>query len=95
MLDGLSGETRLFPIMGDPIKFAKSPHRLTSGFEARGQNAMCIPMLVPDGALKTVMDGLYRIRNVEGLLVTMPHKFEAFKHCTSSATRAKLLGPSA
>jgi shikimate dehydrogenase len=29
MLENLSGETRLFPIIGDPIVFTKSPQRLT------------------------------------------------------------------
>ncbi|GJH27025.1 shikimate dehydrogenase [Caballeronia novacaledonica] len=92
MLDTLSGETRLFPIIGDPIKFVKSPQRLTSGFEARGHNGICIPMQVPDGDLAAVMDGLTRTRNVDGLLITMPHKFTAFTHCATSSETARLLG---
>ena len=31
MREQLNGETRLFPIIGDPIIYVKSPERLTSG----------------------------------------------------------------
>jgi len=47
----LSGETRLYPIIGDPISFVKSPHRLTAKFEELGHNGICVPMLVPELAL--------------------------------------------
>ncbi|MFL9949025.1 shikimate dehydrogenase [Paraburkholderia agricolaris] len=92
MPENLSGETRLFPIIGDPIVFVKSPQRLTSGFAARGHNGICIPMQVPDGDLKVVMQGLTAARNVDGLLVTMPHKFTAFTYCATSSETARLLG---
>ena len=92
MLDSLSGETRLFPIIGDPIVFVKSPQRLTSGFEARGRNAICVPMQVPDADLEGVMHGLSLIPNIDGLLITMPHKITALSHCATSSTRAKLVG---
>jgi shikimate dehydrogenase len=92
MLEHLSGETRLFPIIGDPIVFVKSPQRLASGFAARGHNGICIPMQVPDGALEVVMQGLTSTPNVDGLLVTMPHKFTAFTYCATSSETAKLLG---
>jgi shikimate dehydrogenase len=92
MLDALSGETRLFPILGDPIAFVKSPQRLTAGFSARGHNAACVPMLVPEAQLPGVMRGLSLIPNIGGLLITMPHKFAAFGFCATSSERAKLLG---
>lgn len=92
MPEKLSGETRLFPIFGDPIVFVKSPQRLTSGFEARGHNGICIPMQVPEGDLAAVMQGLTATRNVDGLLITMPHKFTAFTYCTTSSETARLLG---
>ena len=73
MLENLSGETRLFPIFGDPIKYVQAVRRLTSGFAARGHNGICIPMQVPAADLEPVMRGLTRTRNVDGLLITMPH----------------------
>jgi shikimate dehydrogenase len=92
MLESLSGETRLYPILGDPITAVKSPQRLTCGFEARDHNGICVPMQVPQADLEAVMHGLSLVPNVDGLLITMPHKFAAFTLCASSSERAKLLG---
>jgi shikimate dehydrogenase len=91
MLERLSGETRLFPIIGDPIIYAKSPERLTSGFAARRHNGICVPMQVSDGNLERVMHGLTRIANIDGLLVTMPHKFTAYTYCATTSERSRLL----
>ena len=91
MLERLNGETRLFPIIGDPIIYVKSPERLTSGFAARGHNGICVPMQVPDGDLESVMHGLTRIPNIDGVLVTMPHKFTAYTYCATSSERSRLL----
>jgi shikimate dehydrogenase len=92
MLECLSGETRLYPILGDPITAVQSPQTLTRGFEARGHNGICVPMQVPQPDLVDVMHGLAPVPNVDGLLITMPHKFAAFRLCASSSERAKLLG---
>ncbi len=92
MLEHLSGKTRLFPIIGDPIHYVQSPARLTSGFAARGHNDICVPMQVPDRALESVMNGLIRIPNIDGLLVTMPHKFAAYTYCSTRSERSRLLG---
>jgi len=92
MPEKLDGATRLFPIIGDPIKFAKSPQRLTHGFEARGHNALCLPMQVAEDDLDAVMRALTLTGNVDGLLVTMPHKFSAFSYCATSSDTATLLG---
>jgi shikimate dehydrogenase len=92
MLESLSGETRLYPILGDPITAVKSPERLTRGFAIRGHNGICVPMQVPQGDLEAVMHGLSLVPNVDGLLITMPHKFTAFTFCDTSSERAKLLG---
>lgn len=79
----LNGRTRLFPIIGDPVIYARSPEVLTRNFAARGINAASVPMQVRDGDLATVMAGLSLIPNIDGLLVTMPHKFTAFPFCAT------------
>jgi shikimate dehydrogenase len=91
MLDHLSGATRLFPIIGDPIKYVESPVHLTRTFGARGHDAVCVPMQVPESALDDVMRGLSATANVDGLLVTMPHKHTAMRHCATTAERTTLL----
>ena len=86
-----TGSSRLFPIIGNPIRYVESPATLTSTFAARGYNALCVPMEVPEGALSTVMSGLSATRNVDGILVTMPHKHAAFELCATTSDRAELL----
>jgi hypothetical protein len=87
----LNGETRLFPIIGDPIIYARSPERLSRGFAARGHSGLCVPMQVPEGTLEPVMRGLALIPNIDGLLVTTPHKFAAHAYCATSAERSRPL----
>src|SRR5258708_20944404 len=92
MLENLSGETRLFPIIGAPIILVKIAPSRASDLEVRGHNGICVPMQVPEADLRDVMNGLSRIPNIDGLLITMPHKFTAFAYCATSSERAKLLG---
>ena len=86
MVDQLSGASRLFPIIGDPIKYVESPQRLSASFADRGHNGVCVPLEVPEGALDAVMGGLTSALNVDGILVTMPHKQAAFDHCERAPT---------
>ncbi len=92
MLEHLGGETRLFPIIGDPISAVQSPGRLTRGFERRGCNAACVPMQVPRDALAAVLAGLSVTPNVDGLLITMPHKALMAERCATLSNRARRLG---
>ena len=91
MLDDLSGATRLYPIFGDPIVHVKTPKRLTAKFEERGHDGVCVPMQVREADLDAVMAGLTATPNVDGLLVTMPHKNAAFALCSTSSETSKLL----
>jgi shikimate dehydrogenase len=49
-------------------------------------------MQVPQGDLEVVMRGLAHTPNVDGVLVTMPHKRAAFEYCATSSERARMLG---
>jgi shikimate dehydrogenase len=88
----LDGATRLYPIIGDPVKYAESPVRLTETGSNRGHNGLCIPMHVRKEDLDVVMPALTALANVDGILVTMPHKSDAFAFCTTSSERAGKLG---
>jgi shikimate dehydrogenase len=70
----LNGKTRLYPLLGDPIIYARSPDWLSHHMAKRGMNMISLPMEVPEGALDTVMAGLAATKNVDGLSLTMPHK---------------------
>ena len=95
MFQQLSGATRLYPIIGDPVKYVESPARLTTTFEDRGHNGLCIPMQAGEGDLGVVMAGLTALANVEGILVTMPHKSTTFAYCATVPSGPECSGSSA
>lgn len=82
----------MFPIIGDPIAHVQSPAWLTRTFAERGLDGICVPVQVPEGALDAVMAGLTASPNVDGILVTMPHKHVAFTYCSTSTDRASRTG---
>lgn len=91
MLEMLSGETRIFVIIGHPIVQVKSPAGLTSGFAERGRNAAVIPIDVLPEHVDAFIDALGPVRNLDGIVVTVPHKFAAQRHCATLTDRAQLL----
>src|ERR1700735_5517468 len=91
MPNELCGASRLFPIIGDPIAYVESPKRFSRTLSDREFDGICVPMRVPPDALDDVMRGLSATSNVDGVLVTMPHKLNVFSHCASVSERARTL----
>src|SRR6266850_3608249 len=89
---GISGETRIHLIVGDPIAQAKSPAGLTRVFAERGVDAVCIPMQVRREEFDAFMTAAKRVLNIDGIIATVPHKFAAARHCDRVSERARLLG---
>ena len=79
--------------MKPPLNYAFASDN-TSGFcpERPRPHGVCVPMQVPGSDLDIVMAALAAIANVDGILVTMPHKHAAFAYCATSSSRARLLG---
>jgi len=92
MLSGLSGETRIHIIVGDPVAQTKSPAGLTRVFAERGLDAVCVAMQVRPSDLDAFMAAAKRVRNIDGIVVTVPHKFAALRHCERPSERARALG---
>lgn len=88
----LSGATRVHFIVGDPIAQVKSPLGVTQAFAARGLDAMVMPAHVAPADLAAWAAGVSRARNVDGIIVTVPHKFAAAALCGSTSPQAAFLG---
>ena len=94
-LDGypvLDGTTAVVPILGDPIAQVKSPDGVTRLLTARGANAVVVPMQVAAADFDRLVGALALTSSVRGLIVTVPHKFAAYRHCATATARAHLLG---
>lgn len=70
----ITGSTRLYGLIGDPLTNAKSPMLWNMLFAEAKLDAVCIPLEVGTGGLDDFVKGVRVVRNLAGLLVTMPHK---------------------
>ena len=84
----LDGATRVHFIVGDPIAQVKSPAGVTQAFNDKGHNAICIPARVPPADLPAWTQGVSLAKNVDGIIVTVPHKFACFDLCATASDSA-------
>jgi shikimate dehydrogenase len=88
----LSGETRVVPIIGDPIAQVKSPTHVTRALNAKGRDCVVVPIHVTAADVDAFIRGVAVAKNVDGIIVTVPHKFAAYRHCATATERARFLG---
>jgi shikimate dehydrogenase len=60
--------------VGDPLTTAKSPELLNGLFIEQRVDAVCVPFRVEADDLSAFVAGARAMRNLSGVLVTMPHK---------------------
>ncbi|MFE3756808.1 shikimate dehydrogenase family protein [Nocardia tengchongensis] len=70
----ISGRTELLAIVGDPIAQATTPTLINEILTRRAIDAVLVPMQIASADLTRAVDGLGRIGNFRGAVVTMPHK---------------------
>ena len=87
-VDFVNGKTRVYAIVGDPIEQVRSPEMVTWEMQKRHHNAVLIPMHIARDEFDTVMPHIMRMRNLDGLIFTIPFKAQAI-------ALAKTLGPQA
>ncbi|TYL48839.1 shikimate dehydrogenase family protein [Marinomonas sp. IMCC 4694] len=88
----ITGDTRLFPILGDPIAQVRSPEFLTRILQRRQENGIVTPMHVAPEHFTQVMESLRYTQNVHGIVITIPHKIPALAACDSTSERAQFIG---
>ena len=70
----ISGSTRLYGLVGEPLTTARSPKLWNRLFVDQGVDAVCVPFAVKGSDLSAFVTGARSVGNLSGLLVTMPHK---------------------
>lgn len=91
MTPALSGATRLYVIVGDPIAQVRSPAGVSAEFAARGHDAILVPVQVTTTDLPEFLSVASRLKNLDGIVVTIPHKFACYQACVSATERAHFL----
>ncbi|MFE5678076.1 shikimate dehydrogenase family protein [Streptomyces erythrochromogenes] len=89
---GISGKTRLFAVLGDPVEQVRAPQMLNPVFTSLGIDAVLVPVHAPVGQLGEVVRGLQRSLNVDGLLVTVPHKDAVRRFADVNSPAVELAG---
>ena len=92
LVEGYSGATRVVFIVGDPIAQVQSPRGMTQALRACGADAIVVPAQVKTADIDAFFALALRMPNVDGLLVTVPHKFDAARLCTRLSERARSIG---
>jgi len=70
----ISGKTLLVAHVGYPTESFKAPMIYNPWFESRGIDAVVVPMGVKAGDYPAFLRSIFRLTNIRGALVTMPHK---------------------
>jgi shikimate dehydrogenase len=70
----ISGKTTLIAHLGYPTEGFKAPMIYNPWFEQNGIDAVVMPMGVKAEDYASVLQSLFRLTNIRGALVTMPHK---------------------
>ncbi|MEM3041888.1 MAG: shikimate dehydrogenase, partial [Nitrososphaerota archaeon] len=87
----ITGETKLYGLIGYPVKHSLSPVMQNAAFEACGLNSVYIPLRVPPSSLKDAVDGLRAI-DIGGFNVTIPHKVSVIRCLDGLDPSAAMLG---
>ena len=87
----LDGASRVHFIVGDPIAQVKSPAGVSQAFQEAGLNALCIPAHVAPADQAAWTAGVSLSKNVDGIIVTVPHKFAYFDLCATTSDRGAFL----
>jgi len=70
----ITGTTRVFLILGDPVGQVRAPEVFNHLFRKHGVDAVLVPAQVAAAELPGFATAALKARNIEGLWVTIPHK---------------------
>jgi len=91
-VDYVSGKTRLYGIVGDPIEQVRSPEMITAEMVGRGLDAVLVPIHVLPHEFDACLPQLLRVRNLGGLVFTIPYKARACALADDLLAQARVVG---
>jgi shikimate dehydrogenase len=88
----IRGTTALIAHFGDPIAPVKSPMIYNPYFERAGIDAVVVPMGVRADDYASVLKAAFKLTNIRGALVTMPHKVTTVGLLDDCSTTVRVAG---
>lgn len=77
----ITGTTRLYAIIGDPVAHVRTPMAFNNFFDAQRMDAVCLPFHIGRDDLASGWRGLKALLNLAGFVVTAPHKAKSADLC--------------
>ncbi|MEX8495240.1 shikimate dehydrogenase [Sphaerotilus sp.] len=88
----ITGKTRVFFILGDPVAQVRAPEVYNHLFQQHGIDAVVVPLKLPAGALPGFLQHGMAAENLGGFWATIPHKPALFEHLQPSDPVAVVAG---
>ena len=88
----ITGHTRVFGTLADPIHHIKGPQLSNRLFAEHGFDGVMVPIHVRPADLATVLQGLRATQNLDGFIVTVPHKTAMLSLCDTLTETARRIG---
>jgi len=88
----ITGRTRLFGVIADPIDHVRACEVFNPRFAERGIDAVLVPFHVRPDRLGAALDGFRALANLGGVLVTIPHKEAILEGIDVVGTQARRVG---
>ena len=88
----ISGKTTLIAHLGFPTESFKAPMIYNPWFDKQGIDAVVVPMGVKAEDYPAVLASIFRLTNIRGALVTMPHKITTLSLVDEVTPTARIAG---
>src|SRR3979490_2138401 len=88
----ISGRTKLIAHLGYPTESFKAPLIYNPWFEKAGIDAVVVPMGVKADDYPAFLKSLFRLVNIRGALITMPHKVTTIDLVDEISIAARIAG---
>jgi shikimate dehydrogenase len=88
----ISGKTTVIAHIGYPTESFKAPLIYNPWFERHGIDAVVVPMGVKAEDFEQVLPALFKLTNIRGALITMPHKITTVALLDDVTTAVKVAG---
>lgn len=88
----ITGATRLLAIIGDPVAPLRSPAFWNETFARLGRDITFVAFQIPKGMLTLSWPAFLAMRNLDGLVITMPHKEAVVPLMAALGPTARLTG---
>ena len=88
----INGKTRIVGIVADPIEHIRTPERFNAYMRRLDCNAVLVPIHIRPDEFAGFIAGLPAMRNLAGLVVTIPYKESVLPLCTGLTEAARQAG---